>query len=99
MEEPLKSCVIHAKYTNAEDDKIVECARYLEAAPPFYQGNPKLEELARNSTPSLSKNASPPKLELKTLPAHLRYAYLGPESLFLVIISASLCELEEEKLL
>ena len=38
-------------------------------------------------------------MELKPLPSHLKYAYLGVESTLPVIISASLTEPEEEKLL
>ena len=41
----------------------------------------------------------PPKMEQKPLPSHLKYAYLGVASTLPVIISASLTELEEEKLL
>ena len=38
-------------------------------------------------------------MEQKPLPSHLKYAYLGIASTLPVIISASLTELEEEKLL
>ena len=41
----------------------------------------------------------PPKMEQKPLPSHLKYAYLGVASTLPMIISASLTELEEEKLL
>ena len=41
----------------------------------------------------------PPQLEQKPLPSHLRYAYLGESSTLLIIISASLTVVEEEKLL
>ncbi|XP_062093785.1 uncharacterized protein LOC133799807 [Humulus lupulus] len=41
----------------------------------------------------------PPELELKVLPSHLRYAYLGPSSTLPVIISAELNHDQEEKLL
>ena len=41
----------------------------------------------------------PPKMEQKPLPSHLRYAYLGNASTLLVIISASLIAIEEDKLL
>ena len=47
-------------------------------------------------TPSIEK---PPIVEEKQLPNHLRYAYLGEESTLLVIISSSLSNMEEEKLL
>ena len=38
-------------------------------------------------------------LELKTLPSHLKYAYLGKDSTLLVIVSIALTLSEEEKLL
>lgn len=38
----------------------------------------------------------PPKLELKTLPDHLKYSYLGEENNLLVIISNKLSRKEEE---
>ena len=47
-------------------------------------------------TPFIEK---PPIVEEKQLPNHLRYAYLGEESTILVIISSSLSNMEEEKLL
>ena len=41
----------------------------------------------------------PPILEEKQLPTHLKYAYLGEASTLPVIISSSLSNMEEEKLL
>lgn len=41
----------------------------------------------------------PPALELKPLPSHLRYAYLGEVSTLPVLISALLTEEQEEQLL
>ena len=41
----------------------------------------------------------PPIVEEKPLPNHLRYAYLGEESTLPIIISSSLSNMEEEKLL
>ncbi|KAL7605579.1 uncharacterized protein LOC111886763 [Lactuca sativa] len=41
----------------------------------------------------------PPKLELKILPQHLKYSYLGDNESLPVIISTHLTEFEEEKLL
>ena len=40
-----------------------------------------------------------PKLELKSLPSNLRYAFLDQDSTFPVIINRSLSDVEEEKLL
>ncbi|KAJ4716943.1 DNA-directed DNA polymerase [Melia azedarach] len=98
-QEPLEACIVHAQSTDAEDERVVECARYLEATLPFIHRKPKFEELMRTPDPSLPTKQSVPKIELKPLPAHLHYAYLGPDSSFPVIISASLSELEEEKLI
>ena len=47
-------------------------------------------------TPSIEK---PPIVEEKQLPNHLRYAYLEEESTLQVIISSSLSNIEDEKLL
>ena len=47
-------------------------------------------------TPSIEK---PPIVDEKQLPNHLRYAYLREESTLPVIISSSLSNMEEEKLL
>ena len=40
-----------------------------------------------------------PNLELKQLPEHLTYAYLGENKTLLMIVAASLSSGEEEKLL
>ena len=53
-------------------------------------------EGAKTPVPSVEQ---PPKMEQKPLPSHLKYAYLGVASTLPVIISASLTELEEDKLL
>ena len=55
-----------------------------------------LGEGAKIPVPSVEQ---PPKMEQKPLPSNLKYAYLGVASTLPVIISASLTELEEEKLL
>ncbi|WRX31367.1 Reverse transcriptase domain - like 10 [Theobroma cacao] len=52
--------------------------------------------LVPTSKPSIEE---PPTLELKPLPAHLRYAYLGKSSTLSIIISNALTSLQEEKLL
>jgi len=56
-----------------------------------------LEELNKTK-PKLSIE-SPPHLELKPLPSNLKYAFLAPSEKLPVIISASLSEIMEEKLL
>ena len=55
-----------------------------------------LDENTKKAVPSVKQ---PPKMEQKLLPSHLKYAYLGSASTLPVIISPSLTEIEEDKLL
>ena len=57
------------------------------------------KSLGEGAKTPISSVEQPPKMEQKPLPSHLKYAYLGVASTFPVIISASLTEPEEEKLL
>ncbi|XP_070022719.1 uncharacterized protein [Nicotiana sylvestris] len=65
------------------------------------QGFKKFEELDMPVILTLPRPSieEAPKLELKQLPAHLRYAYLGNSKTLPVIISSSLTSTQEEKLL
>ncbi|KAL2491991.1 Integrase [Abeliophyllum distichum] len=65
------------------------CTRYVEANPP-YTRRPRFEELGTGSTKHLPFVQQPPKIELKQLPSHLRYAYLGYSSTLPVIIANSI---------
>ena len=51
---------------------------------------PKFEPFPPNEDKALLSEERPPKLELKPLPTHLKYSFLGEEETFLVIISSSL---------
>ena len=74
--------------------------QHLEVVKSYpYKKRPYFEELGASSSPSLPSIQQAPTLELKPLPSHLRYAYLGDSSTLPVIISNSLNEVEEEKLL
>ncbi|XP_022870126.1 uncharacterized protein LOC111389438 [Olea europaea var. sylvestris] len=57
------------------------------------------KELGTRTTQAMPSIQQPPKLELKQLPPHLRYANLGKSSTLSVIISSTVKEVEEEKLL
>ena len=52
-----------------------------------------------NEDKTLPSEEKPPKIELKPLPTHLKYAFLGEEDTFLVIISSSLDLTQETQLL
>ena len=56
---------------------------------------PKFEKLPPIEDKVLPSEEKPPKLELKPLPLHLKYAFLGVEETFPVIISSSI-ELDQE---
>ena len=60
---------------------------------------PKFEPLPPNEDKALPSEERPPKLELKPLPTHLKYAFLGEEETFPVIISSSLDLTQENQLL
>ena len=68
---------------------------------PIFEG-PKIlnfKELGVFHVNQIPSKKEPPKLELKQLPSHLRYAFLEESSFYPVIINSSLNDLEEEKLL
>ena len=60
---------------------------------------PRFEELHSIEERVLLSKKKPPKLELKPLPSHLKYSFLGSEETFPVIISSSLNLDQETKLL
>ena len=60
---------------------------------------PKFEPLPPIEARALPSEERPSKLELKPLPSHLKYAFLGVEETFPVIISSSLELDQEHKLL
>ena len=60
---------------------------------------PKFEPLPPVEDRALPLEERPPKLELKPLPSHLKYAFLGVEETFPIIISSSLELDQENKLL
>ncbi|RDY14625.1 hypothetical protein CR513_00277, partial [Mucuna pruriens] len=62
---------------------------------------PSPNQVGQTDPKSLTENSSstPLPMELKSLPNHLKYAYLDNEQQLLVIISNNLCEKQEDKLL
>lgn len=90
----LEVCLVNNAGTKLEGEaKAYE--ELLNRTPPM-EGL-SVEELVKEEPALLPKEA--PKVELKTLPSNLRYAFLGPNSTYPVIVNASLDEVETEKLL
>ena len=101
-EDPLKSCLVSPscveEVTTSELEflhSIIEHSEVMEANgwAPIFEKLPPIEDRV------LSSEEKQPKLELKPLPSHLKYASLGVEETFPVIISSSLESDQENKLL
>ncbi|XP_058192106.1 uncharacterized protein LOC131309500 [Rhododendron vialii] len=60
---------------------------------------PTFEKLPLIEGKTLPSSVEPPKLDLKPLPDHLKYAYLGDNKTFPVVISSTLENLQELELL
>ncbi|VVA28084.1 PREDICTED: LOW QUALITY PROTEIN, partial [Prunus dulcis] len=86
--------------TDFEDEGVLEYIHALNSLPTVL---PKFrnvyESLGEPKQPLKPSRQQPPKLELKPLPKHLKYAYLGAVETLPVIIAADLTPTEEDKLL
>ena len=101
-DDPLMSCIVTPSWdeevTTSESEflhSIIEHNEVLEVN----GWAPKFEPLSPVEDRALPSEERPPKLELKLLPSHLKYAFLGVEETVLVIISSSLELDQENKLL
>ena len=96
LTDPLEASLVE----NDSENMSKEAEEYVKWMASFRPNRRKyfesLGEEAKMPVPSVEQ---PPRMEQKPLPSHLKYAYLGVASTLLVIISASLTELEKEKLL
>ena len=97
-DDPLMSCLVSSSWneevTTLESEflhSIIEHNEVLEVN----GWVPKFEPLPPNEEKALPSEKKPPKPELKPLPSHLKYAFLGAEETFPVIISSSL-EMDQE---
>ena len=85
---------------NAKEELSEEAKEYVKWMDSFQSNRRKYyESLGENTQTSMPSIKRPPQLEQKSLPSHLRYAYLGESSTLPVIISTSLTVVEEDKLL
>ncbi|XP_070036017.1 uncharacterized protein [Nicotiana tomentosiformis] len=98
--DPLKRALIGDE-EDSEDKMMGEIEKVLDMSCSFVYGFGRFMELDRPVTLTHPKPSieEAPKLELKPLPAHLCYAYLGNSETLPVIISSSVTNVQEEKLL
>ena len=75
--------------------------RYLSANPILNEQRSVRYEPLPSTLENLGKieDQTAPKVELKTLPSSLRYAYLGPNCTYPIIVNAELTDEQEDKLL
>ncbi|XP_038695435.1 uncharacterized protein LOC119992714 [Tripterygium wilfordii] len=84
----------------SEAEAIESVGAVLENTKPYQaRYTPPIEPLVMNKTKLEPSIISPPKLELKPLPQHLKYAYIGKDDTLPVIIAADLTKEEEESLI
>ncbi|XP_070030034.1 uncharacterized protein [Nicotiana sylvestris] len=99
IEDPLAACLTNLEEVNGED--LAEWVLTLEGRG-FWERNLEFEPLhleKRETPPAKPSIEEPPKLELKPLPGHLRYEFLGPNSTLPVIISSGLLDVQVQQLL
>ena len=92
--------LMKSEYEASAHSDLIEAVHYLEATPP-YSGKyyPAFEPLISTNEPHVPSVVQAPKLELKPLPQHLKYVYLGEEETLPVIIANNLSNGEEERLI
>nr|XP_009757591.1 PREDICTED: uncharacterized protein LOC104210390 [Nicotiana sylvestris] len=82
------------------DEEVEEMMHILDTSCAYMQGIHPFEPLNRpEGPPPKTSIEEAPKLELKPLPPHLQYAYLGDSDTSPIIVSSDLSKLQEEKLL
>ncbi|XP_038976654.1 uncharacterized protein LOC113463578 [Phoenix dactylifera] len=98
--EPLETCLVSAGTSKDDNLEVAKVACALEATCP----KPKkrgiyFEDIGKGKPPPPPSNVQAPVLELKPLPSHLRYAFLGENNTLPVIVSASLSDEQLDKLI
>ncbi|XP_070024960.1 uncharacterized protein [Nicotiana sylvestris] len=97
--DPLETCLKNLEEMDGEG--LSEWVMALEGQG-FWKREPRFEslDLEKKATPTVKPSVEkPPKLELKPLPAHLRYVFLGLDSTLPIIISSDLLDVQVELLL
>ncbi|XP_075475595.1 uncharacterized protein LOC142506821 [Primulina tabacum] len=102
IKDPLEANITTELREDKLEEEKAEMVAYLNANHPWKRLiRMRLEDLGdrRDLTPQKSSIEEPPTLELKQLPPHLKYVYLGENNKLYVIISSYLTDVMEGKLL
>ncbi|CAL9012109.1 unnamed protein product [Prunus brigantina] len=92
--------VLSQSQNDLDEEVLMEMVAALEALKPYPSTfSPLIEPLGPSATHLIPSVVKPPKLELKPLPSHLKYAYLAEFETLPVIIASDLTPLEEDKLI
>ncbi|XP_062080505.1 uncharacterized protein LOC133785270 [Humulus lupulus] len=97
VEDPRELSLVEEEGTEQDGKATIEYAKWLNSYGPLKRKY--FEELGSVPERPLPSVEKPPELELKVLPDHLRYEFLGENKTLPVIVSALLSEIEVEKLL
>ncbi|CAL2280276.1 unnamed protein product [Prunus armeniaca] len=98
-EDELLTCLANPEL-RSDSNEAQHLVAALDSTPiQFPRWRHTYEPLGTPSAPILPSVEIPPKLELKPLPEHLKYAFLGESDTLPVIIASDLTVTEEEKLL
>jgi len=94
LHSPLeKSLINHVEcLTKEEEHEVQTCIKELDGAGENSEGHSAFEELKNDG------QREKPRVELKTLPAHLKYVFLEDSDSKPVVISSSLKKIEEDQL-
>ena len=96
LTDPLEASLVQSDSENLGE----EAEDYVKWMDSFEPNRRKyFELLGENTKMPVPSAEQPSKMEQNPLPSHLKYAYLGAASTLPVIISTSLTEIEEDKLL
>ena len=100
-DDPLMSCLVNPSWVEVTTSKSEFLHSIIEHSEVLEENGwaPKFETLPPIKDRVLPSEERPPNLELKSLPSHLKYAFLGIKETFPVIISSSLESNQENKIL
>ena len=87
--DSLEHVLLHDSTTKDEKPEVAMCAQYLEATPQASPFQAKVEIL-KVEEETLTDEEQASKVKLKPLLSSLRYEFLGPNSVYPVIVNANL---------